>query len=236
MITKSMTTDEVLKEVQKIDDYVMRRTKGLLIKNKKKMESKAFKHNSILSSSTYTVPETSDTVMVFAVKQTIELKGKEYATMNLVYYIKTNYDTYIVPAVNFHKCTVFRYVEFSCHSVDRMRERLGRDFDMFFREDYIKKNGSAFYPVKYDYNGDPNEFVAHIGSAFIFFENEDLGKKHVVKTLLADKDLYCNQLVLKLDSKKKGESTLNEMYDFEKGFDTTHFKVLKRAGVIRTIA
>lgn len=236
MITREKTVDEVLKEVQKIDNYVMERTKGLLIKNKKKLESRTFKHNDILSASNYTIPDTNDSVVVFAIKHTMELKGKECATMNPVYYIKTCYGTYILPSIDFYKSKVFRYVEFSSHSVDRIRERLGKDFDMFFREDYIKRNGCAFHPVKYDFNGDENEYVAHVGDAFIILEEEDSGKKHTVKTILDSDPLHCNQLVLKLDSKRKAESVLNNMYDFEKGFDAAHFKTLKRAGVIRTIA
>lgn len=100
MITSNMTVDEVLKEVQKIDNYVMERLEGLSIKNKKKLESKAFKHNDILSVSNYTVPDPYDSVVVFAVKMTIELKGKECTMIGLVYYIKTRYGTYILPSIN----------------------------------------------------------------------------------------------------------------------------------------
>lgn len=236
MITKGMTPDEVVKTLQKIDDYVLGRRNGLSIKNNKKLKSRFVQNNAIMSCSSYVVPDIYDTVVVYAVKQNQVIKGKEYASMDLIYYLKTQYDTYILPCIDFARNRVVRYVEFTCHSIDRMKMRLGKDFDTFFREDYIKKNNSLFHLVKYDYNGDDNEYVAHIGDAFVFLENEDSGKRHTVKTLLSIEELYCNQLRLKLDSKMIGEADVNDIVDFKSVVGESNFKALKKAGVLKGVA
>ena len=236
MITKGMTPEEVVKALQKIDDYVLGRMNGLTIKNSKKLKSRFIKNNEIMSCSNYLVPDTSDTVIVYAVKQNQLIKGKEYAAMDLIYYIKTPYDTYITPCIDFMRNKVIRYVEFSCHCIDRLKMRLGKDFDTFFREDYIKKNNSLFRPVKYDYNGDKNEYVAHVGDAFIIIGIDNSGLKHTVKTLLSIDELYCNQLRLKLDSKILGESVADEFSNYKSALGETCLKELKKHGVIRGMA
>lgn len=236
MIEITMTPKEVLDELKTVDDYVQERMYGLTCKNSKKMKSRFVKHNEIMSTSTYVVPETFDTIVVYAIKQTQTIRGKECASMYLAYYLKTQYGTYIIPCIDFYSNRVKRYVEFSSHSIDRMRERLDKDFDTFFREDYIRRNNSLFQPVKYEYNRDENEYVAHIGEAFIILAIDSSGLMHIVKTLLSVEDLYSNQLRLKLDSKVIGESVMDEYYNHKTHFAESCYKELKRSGMIRKIA
>lgn len=233
MITKGMTTEAVFNEVKKDDYYVLGRMEGLMKKNNKKLKSKAYKNNDILSVSRYTVPETSDTVVVLAIKDLKTFKGKEYATINLMYYIITPYDTFITPTIDCINNTVVRYVEYSKHSVDRMKQRLGKDFDTFFREDYIKKNSGIFNLIKYDYNGDDSEYVAHIGEAFVFVKRNENGLKHIVTTILSTDDLHSNQLLLKLYSKKGEEARLNDIDDLKIVLGEAFLKTLKKSGAIR---
>ena len=52
MITRTMTPGEVIRGLRTIDEYVLERMKGLMIKNSKKLKSKFIKDNSIMSKST----------------------------------------------------------------------------------------------------------------------------------------------------------------------------------------
>ena len=233
MITKSMTSEELLKELCVGEGFILDRTYGLRIKNNKKLKSKYVKHNEIMSVSNYIIPETQNNAVVYAVKQYQTLKGKDYATMYLSYYYKTAYGTFIMPY--FNNSVVVGYLEATCHAVDRMKMRLGKDFDAFFREDWLKKNDSAMSMEEYDYNGDKNEYVAHVGDAFLILENTDSGKKKIIKTVLSTNDLHANQLQYKLDSKMRGESFRDEVADHIDAVTEAHLKMFKKMGIVRKV-
>lgn len=235
MITQTMTSCEVIRVLRMIDNYVVERMNGLMIKNKKKLKSKFFKDNSIMSKSGYVVPKTNDSIVVYAIKQVQTLKGKEYSTMSVNYYIKTYYNTYIVPSINGKTERVCGYIEYSCHSVQRLRERLGKDFDMFFQEDYLNNKGYLQF-VEYKYNGDENEYVAHIGEAFVITEREDSGRKYAVKTILSEKDLYTNQLLNKQKSKEGGEALWLEKSEQMDVRAEANLKLFKKMGIVRPVA
>ena len=234
MITKSMTSEEVLKELKKDDLYVMDRWDGLLIKNKKKLKSKFVKNKDIMSVSTYVVPETRNTVVVYATKYISTLKGRDYSSMILNCYYKTCYETYIVPS--FKNSDPVGYVEYTHHSVDRMKTRLGKDFDTFFREDWIKRNEGSMVYVDYDYNGDANERVAHVGDAFLIVACDSDGKRSVVKTILSTADLHSHQLQNKLNSMKKVDRLNEIVVERIDAEAEEHLKKYKRMGLVRKVA
>jgi len=234
MITKSMTSEEVLKELKKDDQFVLGRLNGLLIKNNKKLRSKFVKHKDIMSVSTYVVPETQDTVVVYATKNISTLKGRDYSSMILSSYYKTCYDTYIIPF--FKNSVPVGYVEYTHHSIDRMKMRLGKDFDAFFREDWIKRNNSAMAYVDYGYNGDENERVAHVGDAFLILARDGDGKRSIVKTVLSTADLHSNQLQNKLNSKKKVDYLKGIVVEREDAVAEAHLKILKQMGLVSKVA
>lgn len=68
MITQTMTSGEVIRGLRMIDECVLERMNGLMNKNSKKLRSKYFEDNSIMSHSTYVVPKPQDTVEVYAIK------------------------------------------------------------------------------------------------------------------------------------------------------------------------
>lgn len=229
-----MTTNEVLGELKKGDEFILGRLNGLRIKNNKKLKSKFVKHNEIMSVSTYVIPETGDTAVVFAVKLLQTLKGKDYSSMYLSYYYKTPYGTNIMPF--FDNGVVVGYIEVTRHAEERMKERLGKDFETFFREDWVKKNDSTAAAKEYPYNGNPNEYVAHVGDAFLILEFEDSGRKRIVKTVLATDNLYLNQLKDKLDSKKMGEAFRADLDKFLDADTEARLKMFKKAGMIHKVA
>ena len=235
MITKTMTSNEVIRALQKNHLVILDRMDGLGAKNNKKLKSKYVKDNAIMSRSDYCLPDTYDSAVVYAIKHIQTLKKKDYATMILMYYYKTSYNTYIVPNVSPLTNRVVGYVEFSCHSVDRMKQRLGKDFDTFFQEDYLKNNG-IIQTLEYNFNGDENERVAHIGDAFVILECEDAGRKYVVKTILSNEELFASQMINKLNSKRRGEVVWREVDNHMISVAESHLKECKKAGIIRAVA
>lgn len=230
-----MTPGEVIRGLRTIDEYVLERMKGLMIKNSKKLKSKFIKDNSIMSKSTYVVPKTNDTVVVYAIKQVQTLKGKEYATLRANYYLKTYYNTYIVPTIDDTTNKVCGYMEYSCHAVQRLRKRLGKDFDTFFQEDYVKNQGFAHF-VEYRDNDDKNKYVAHLGDAFLIVECEEAGLRYAVKTILSEKDLYENQLQDKLKSKEGSEALWQEKSERLDAEAEANLKLFKKSGIVMAVA
>ena len=235
MIVQTMTPSEVIRALQVNHSFLRDRMDGLGIKNSKKLKNKYIKDNEIMSRSTYVIPATKDTMVVFAIKHIQVLKGKEYATMIVRSYYKTCYNTYIVPAINSLTDRVLGYMEFTSHSVDRMRERLGKDFDTFFREDYSENNG-VVKTIEYHYNGDENERVAQIGDAFAFIDYRKSEHKYTVKTIVSTEQLYSNQLVNKLNSEKGGEDVWKIVDDRLAAITESHLKDAKRKGMIKAVA
>ena len=234
MIVKTMTTKEVLKQLQKDCDFVAARMEGLRIKNSKKLKNKFIKNHAILSRSTYLVPETKDTVVVCAFKCVQTLKNRDYTSMSVSFYVKTCFGTYII--AHEEGGYVTGYLEFTHHAVLRLYERLGKDFDTFFKDDYIQKTDCILYPVQYNRNGNENEYIAHIGDAFLILEYEDGGNKRVVKTILATKDLYASQMTNKLNSKMKGDAFRAERRGEMAAEYEDHLKYYKQMGIIRPVA
>lgn len=235
MITNTMNFDEVVRSLQVNHSYVRERMDGLGAKNSKKLKNKIIKDNTIMSKSTYTIPETKDTVVVYAIKHIQTVRGKEYSTMVVMYYYRTFYNTYIVPAIDTLTDRVLGYVEYTHHSVVRIQERLNKDFDTFFKEDYVKNNG-VIQALEYHYNGDENERVAHIGDAFAIMECENSGRRYVVKTVLSNEELYASQMMNKLNSKMRGEALWREIDDQMAAISETHLKESKKKGILRAVA
>ena len=229
-----MTPNEVMKELQKDVDYIIGRMDGLGRKNNKKLNNKFVKHNEIMSVSTYVVPETHNTAVVYAMKYIQQIQNKDYATMSLSYYIKTCYNTIIIPSVDSGR--VVLYVEFTQHSMMRINERIGRDFVEFFEEDFLKKNHGSYYPVRYYYNGDENEYVAQVGDAFLILEKEGMGLKYVVKTVLSHEELHIGQTIQMYDSKFRGEEFRTEMGKELNKETKANLKMLKKNRMVRGVA
>lgn len=234
MIVRTMTTKEVLKQLQKDYEYVMARMDGLRIKNSKKLKNKYVKDGEILSKSRYVIPETNDTVVVYAIKVVQTVNNKEYASISVAYYIKTCYGTYIVSHVEGDSAT--GYLEVSHHALVRLGERLGKDFDTFFKEDYIVKNDCILYPVRYSRSGDKNVYVAHVGEAFLVLQYEDDGYRRTVKTILATENLYACQMHNDQNSTLMGEAFRIECREEKAAEKEAHLKMYKQMGLLKKIA
>lgn len=231
MIVKTMTTKEVLKQLQKDYEFVMARLDGLRNKNSKKLKNKHVKSREILSRSKYVIPETNDTAVVYAIKFVQTVNKKEYASMTVAYYIKTCYGTYIISNVEGNYAT--GYHEVSHHAIERLTERLGKDFDTFFKEDYIEKNDCILYPVQYSRSGDNNVYVAHVGDAFLVLAFEDKGNRRTVKTILATENLYSGQMHNDQNSTLMGEAFRVECRGEMAAENEEHLKMYRKIGILK---
>ena len=234
MIVKTMSFKEVLKQLQRDYEYAEERRSGLRIKNSKKLKNKLVKDRSVMSQSKYVVPATNDTIVVCTIKAIQTLKNREYTSMGMTLYVKTCYGTYIIPNVVDNRAV--GYLEVTNHAVQRLKERLGKDYDTFFKEDYIGKNDCILYPVQYNHNGDENEYIAHIGDAFLILEYEEGGNKRIVKTILSTKDLYACQMINKLNSKMKGDAFHAECRDAMAAEYEENLKLYIQMGIVRVVA
>jgi len=235
MITRNMNTDEVLNELRKIDDYVCGRWDGLKAKNNQKLKSKFVGSDSVMSVSKYVVPNTKDNVVVFAVKHIEKINGKDYSTMYLNHYVKTYYGTYIIAISNIEKRNIDGYIEFTCHAIERIRERLGKDFETFFKEDYIHDSKNAFKIVEDNYKADKTELVARIGGALVIIEKVDNGKKLIIKTVLSEKELFSSQMLEKEESQEGGEAAWATMVDNVFSDFKSNFRYYKSSGLLQRI-
>lgn len=207
MVKKGMNEDEIYNSLKRSYDWVAERERGLMIKNKKKIQSAAYKNNDILSVSKYITPEQEE-VVVYTIKHIIQAGKKDVLSAAFVSYYDTELG-FILPThnPNFGK-GLYEYFVFTKHAIDRLKDRLGKTFIEFFEKDYLKRNASAYGMEKYDHNNDPNEYVCRMGDAFLICAIE--GKGIFVKTILSTSEMHSNQLVLMLQSQKSGQGVLNE--------------------------
>ena len=233
MITESMNTNEVLRELQKDEEFVSARRNGLLAKNNKKLKNKFIKNGDIMSVSNYVVPETKDTVVVFAVKEVEEIHGRGYVAMRTSSYVKTYYGTYITYGANNGSRWPNSIYVFTRHFVARLKERLGKDFMTFFKEDFLEKNNACISPIEYKYGGKENTLIAHIGDAFVIIAKEDSGKKYTAITVLSENELYSNQLVDKKESEGNMERFKKERNRGRATYDGYNLRELRSSGDLR---
>ena len=213
MITESMNTDEVLRELQKDEEFVTARGEGLLAKNNKKLKNKFVKNGDVMSVSHYVVPETKDTVYVFAVKAIESVNGRVVTGMRMTSIVKTYYGTYIMANTVSNTHALVGYVVYTRHFLTRLQERLGKDFLTFFKEDMIKMNGTFITPEEYTYKEEKSYF-ASVGDAYLFIKKSDDGKMHVVTTVLSENELYDGQLLNKKANHEKNKAELKKYIEF----------------------
>lgn len=229
MITESMSTDEVIKELRKDHDYVLARTNGLLAKNSKKIKSKFVKDGDVMSTSQYVVPETNDTLIIFSTKRVDTIKGKVNVCMRTSSCVKTYFGSYIMNVIDPVTGRVDGYAVFTRHFQERLKERLGKDFLTFVKEDLLKKNG-AFCKIL-DYKEKDNSHYTCMGDAFIFFKIEDGGKKIIATTVVSDNELFMEQLVEKKESQMVNENERSTYVEILESKDKKFKHMIPRSSV-----
>lgn len=214
MIKKGMGDKEILAELARVDKIIISRLGGYLLKYRKGLKSKAYKHNDVLGVQEYDI-EGNKCLLCF---QKIEYgKVSDVAVANMV----ITEDGAYIPSYNEWKR--LSYIFLSKHSIDRMWQRMGMTLKEFFVNEYCVKAQTAHHLVKYDdYGYDDNTYIMNYGKCFFIAVVDET--KIVIKTCLDRDKIYSNQLQMYVDSKRGGEFFADKTYEVNKAIVLSRFK------------
>lgn len=217
MIVRTMTDNEIIRELSEIDKILLSRIPGYLLKYRKQLKNKAYKHNEVLGVSEYNI--NGNRVLVCFSKIVFNDKLAELGLSNIVITENGAYLASNEPLT----AKINGFVYLTQHAIDRMWERKGLTLKDFFVNEYNIKSETAHHLVKYEeYGYDNDTYVMNYGGCFFIAHVSD--KKITLKTCLNVENLYSNQLKLYVEAKRGGEYFVNRNH--EKGAN-----FLKKMGV-----
>lgn len=214
-----MSDKEIVKELQSIEGVIKSRISGYIAKYRKKLKSKAYKHNDVLGVGEYVI--NGNKVLICFQKLVFSDKLSDLGICNIVV---TDGNGAFLPFTN--EWGRFSYHHITTHAIDRMWQRMGLTIRDFFVNEYAVKAGTSHHLTKYDeYGYDDSTYIMTIGRCFFIVHNDN--NKIVVKTTLDRDRIHTNQLMLYVDSKRGAEQFADKVYD--KNADT-----IKRMGIKKT--
>lgn len=194
-----MTKEEVLQEVRKDFDWIDDRYPNIYKKYKRML--KIGKQERILGITKYTTPR-NNLVWVVWLKDNYGCENKVFIS-NSVFIEYRNYDgkiNYIMPFAG-----LFDFVVFTGHSIERLNERAGLDWNGFLRYFY-SANRFKLFENKYTYKG--KEVTASaLGDKGLFLIDSNGKWGRVCKTFVNTELLGSNQ-------KESLEESVNGTQDF----------------------
>lgn len=198
MITETMTSEELRKELLAEEKWVRGRIDGWRKKYHKKLKDKKVKENTLLGTSTYTTPR-GNKVFV-SVFKTYRDRNEKYADITfatLYSFWCGDRKRYLYP-MNYPGTQTYKHsIVFSAHSVDRMKERLGMDItDVFVQNQKMMYGCTAF--IMNDYNGKDDESYCDFGPCILLAKDHPWGV--IVSTIIAKDQQHTNQQLLALYS------------------------------------
>lgn len=217
MIVRTMTDNEIIRELSEINKILLSRIPGYLLKYRKQLKNRAYKHNEVLGVSEYNI--NGNRVLVCFSKIVFNDKLADLGISNIVI---TENGAYL-PTNEPLSAKINGFIFLTQHAIDRMWERKGLTLKDFFVNEYNVKSETSHHLVKYEeYGYDKDTYVLNYGGCFFIAHVSD--KKIALKTCLNVENLYSNQLKLYVEAKRGGEYFANRNH--EKG---TNF--LKKMGV-----
>ena len=218
-INKTMSDNEIIKELKSIDAVLQSRGSGLLKKFGKKIKSKAYKHNDVLDLKEYEI--NGNRVLVCFQKMVITDKLSDLSTCYLV--LTEDYGAF---SPNKDMWGNYSFYHFTNHAIERLQERLGLTLKDFFVNEYAIKADGACQQIKYDgYGYDDSTYIIAVGRCFFIVCERD--NNIVFKTVLDRDSIHKNQLMLYVDSKRIAEKNTDIMYEMTA-------ESVKRMGVKKT--
>lgn len=204
MITKEMTDNEIVKELQFIEDILMSRLEEYCEKFERKLKSAAYGHNAVLD-----------------MQEDVINGNKVIICFQKLVYADQLYDLRVSKLVlteNYAFLSVrddsgdFFYIRFTYHASGRMCERSGMMIKDFFVNEFVGKAGASMFLIKYEEHGKTDfTYIMTIGECYFIVEIH--GNRIDVVTDLDWDRLYQNQMKLFLDSKTSAEKIVNKTYD-----------------------
>lgn len=204
MIERNMTDSEILAEIKKVEDTIVSRIGGYTKKYQKAIKNKAYKHNDVLGVNDYVINGNN----VICCFQKV-IHTEKLADLTIANIIVTDWGAYIPMYNEYNRLS---YVFLSKHSIDRMWQRMGLTLKEFFVNEYCVKSQTAHHLVKYDgYGYDDDTYVFNYGNCFFIAVADE--NKIVAKTCLDRDNIYTNQMMMYVESKRGGESFSNKIAD-----------------------
>lgn len=214
MIRKGMSDKEILAEIARIEKVIISRLGGYLLKYRKGIKSKAYKHNDVLGLQEYNI-EGNRCLLCFQ-----KIEYDKVSDMTVANMIITEDGAYMPSYNEWGKLT---YIFLTKHSIDRMWQRMGMTLKEFFVNEYCIKSQSAHHLVKYDgYGYDDNTYIMNYGRCFFIAVADE--NKIIIKTCLDRDKIYTNQLSLYVEAKRGGEGFADKYYEKNKGIVLSRFK------------
>ena len=171
----------------------------------KKLKSKAYKHNDVLGVQEYVI--NWNKVLVCFQKMVITDKLSDLSTCYLV--LTEDYGAF---SPNKDIWGNYSFYHITNHAIERLQERLGLTLKDFFVNEYAIKADGACQQIKYDgYGYDDSTYIIAVGRCFFIVCTD--GNKIVVKTTLDKDDIYANQQVLYIDSKRGAMEFADKVYE-----------------------
>ena len=205
MINKQTTDGEIRKELKSINDTIKSRFSGYVKMFAKELKSKAYKHNDVLGVKEYVINENK----VLVCFQKIVITNK-FSNLWVTHIVVTE-DSGAFLLFEGERGSFF-FHHFSNHAINRMRERTGLTLKDFFVNEFVIKAETTYHLSKYEkYGYDDSTYIMTIGRCFFIVCTD--GNKIVVKTTLDKDDIYENQQVLYIDSKRCAMEFADKVYE-----------------------
>lgn len=204
MITKEMTDNEIVKELQFIEDILMSRLEEYCEKFERKLKSVAYGHNAILDMQEDVINGNKVIICFQKLAYTDQLYDLRVSKLVLT-------ENYAFLSVR-NESGDFFYIRFTYHASGRMCERSGMMIKDFFLNEFVRKAGASLFLIKYEEHGKTDfTYIMTIGECHFIVEIH--GNRIDVVTDLDWDRLYLNQMKLFLDSKTSAQKIVNKTYD-----------------------
>ena len=204
MITKEMTDNEIVKELQFIEDILMSRLEEYCEKFERKLKSVAYGHNAILDMQEDVINGNKVIICFQKLAYTDQLYDLRVSKLVLT-------ENYAFLSVR-NESGDFFYIRFTYHASGRMCERSGMMIKDFFLNEFVRKAGASLFLIKYEEHGKTDfTYIMTIGECHFIVEIH--GNRIDVVTELDWDKLYLNQMKLFLDSKTSAQKIVNKTYD-----------------------
>ena len=206
MLTQQKNYNDYYAELKRDCVWALNRN-GLFGKYYSKLASKEYRHGDFVGWVQYTTPS-KNIVHIGSVKNIYS--GYVVLTHVLIFEYRGGYLTpYFYP-----NGEISGHIFFTCHCVERIKERTGLDFIKAYERSCKSTRGISFSDYS-DYGYKGNEACLPFGDGFCICSKDDL-RNEVAITYINNTQAHSNQLIKELEAKLVADKVVensNEVYD-----------------------
>ena len=199
-----MTDREIVEELKSINAIIDSNSPRYLKKFSKKLNSKEYKHNDVLSVEEYKI--NGNKVIICFQKIVIT---DELSSLWISHIVVTEDNEAFITGKN--EWGNFCFHNITSHAIDRMWERMGLTLKDFFVDEFVKKAGCTFHFEKYEYGRYDSTHITSAGKCFFIVEKHNNWIEFT--TTINWGKLHPNQMKLHIDSKRDAHKFADKMYE-----------------------